>query len=298
MRSSLTVLALCLVAAGCSSPNDTSPRQESSSPQMAEASEEIAADASGAARAPGISITAAPGVAFNYSYAFRLLPGRIATVQEAHAQQCEKLGIARCRITGMRYSVEDEDRISAMLSLKLDPSVARSFGKDGIAAVEKAEGMLVDAQITGVDAGAEIKSATRGVATLQDELNRIEAQLRAGGLSNAARGELNIRASDLRDQIRSLTAGKTAAQDSLATTPMVFEYRAGHSIPGLDGGSPVADALEIAARSFMTMLSFLLIAIGVLLPWVLLIGGLYWLAKRLRPDWFVKSKAVAVPQES
>lgn len=61
--------------------------------------------ASDTAGAPGIAVTAAPGVAFNYRYGFRLPPRAIAAVQEAHASTCEKLGIARCRITGMDYPV-------------------------------------------------------------------------------------------------------------------------------------------------------------------------------------------------
>jgi hypothetical protein len=283
MRSKVLLIcatSLCLVLAGCgqSGSDGGSGTFQSGAQQPAQ---EAAADA---AAGPSVNVTAAPGVAFDYRYAFRLLPAHIAKVQEEHAQQCEKLGIARCRITGMRYTVEDEDRISAMLALKLDPAIARDFGKQGIAAVDKAGGMLVDAQITGVDAGSEIKRASRGAAQLQDELGRIEAQLRAGGLTNAQRADLNARASGLRDQIRALGETRRANEESLATTPMVFEYRAGHTIPGLDGGSPIADAIAAAVRSFIVMVSFLMLVIGTLLPWAILAGGIYWLIRRVRPD--------------
>src|SRR5687768_3378362 len=50
---------------------------------------------------PSIAVTAAPGVAFNYQYGFSLPAERVAAVQEQHAQLCEKIGIAQCRITGM-----------------------------------------------------------------------------------------------------------------------------------------------------------------------------------------------------
>src|SRR5687767_4309148 len=45
---------------------------------------------------PGISVTAAPGVAFNYRYGFSLPAERVSSVQEQHAQLCEKIGIAQC----------------------------------------------------------------------------------------------------------------------------------------------------------------------------------------------------------
>jgi hypothetical protein len=283
MRSRIPVIcatALCLVLAGCgqSGGEGSSGAFDTGPPQAAQ---EAAADAGAG---PRVNVTAAPGVAFDYRYAFRLLPAHIAKVQEEHAQQCEKLGVARCRITGMRYTVEDEDRISAMLAMKLDPAIARDFGKQGIAAVDKAGGMMVDAQITGVDAGSEIKRASRGAAQLQDELDRIEAQLRGSGLSNAQRADLNARANDLREQIRALGETRRANEESLATTPMVFDYRAGHAIPGLDGGSPIADAIAAAVRSFIVMVSFLLLVTGTLLPWAILVGGLYWLIRRVRPD--------------
>src|SRR5215207_2894852 len=57
---------------------------------------------------PNIAVSAAPGVAFNYRYAYRLPNARIAPAQEAHAAMCEKLGITRCRMTGMRYSLVNE----------------------------------------------------------------------------------------------------------------------------------------------------------------------------------------------
>ena len=82
------------------------------------------------AAGPNISVTAAPGVAFNYRYAYRLPNARISAAQETHATMCEKLGITRCRITGMRYSLVNERDVSASLEVKLDPAIARNFGKD------------------------------------------------------------------------------------------------------------------------------------------------------------------------
>src|SRR3569623_1826477 len=75
-----------------------------------------------AAAPAGIAITAAPGVAFNYHYGFSLATGRIGETQEAHAQACEKRGIARCRITGMKYQLLGENRVEAQQVLKLDPA--------------------------------------------------------------------------------------------------------------------------------------------------------------------------------
>lgn len=233
---------------------------------------EAAAGASAAG--PNIGVSSAPGIAFNYRYAFRLPNAKIASVQEQHAQMCEKLGINRCRITGLRYQLVDEDEVSAMLAFKLDPALARQFGKDGVAGVVAAEGMVVDSEISGVDAGSDIKAADKAIAQFQDELNRIEARL-AQKLSNEERLRLTDEAATLRGEMRSTKDGRATSKESLATTPMEFNYGSGRVIPGFDGASPLSDAWKTAVASFLTMLGFILIATGALLPWLGL-GALCW----------------------
>ena len=73
------------------------------------------------------------------------------------------------------------------LTFKLDPTLARAFGKEGIAAVETAKGKLVDAAITGEDVGTQITASQRRSADAQAELSRIEARLAAGGIGDRER---------------------------------------------------------------------------------------------------------------
>src|SRR5207253_4168223 len=133
MRSKLPFLLLAPLAA-CGSGSDSGGSRETSQ-QTQEVSESASAD--GAARAPNVGVTAAPGVAFNYRYGFRLPAQRIARVQEQHAQACEKLGIDRCRITGMKYRLVNDSSIEAVLESKLDPAIARQLGKNGADLVQQ-----------------------------------------------------------------------------------------------------------------------------------------------------------------
>ena len=146
---------------------------------------------------PDVSPTASPGVAFNYRYAYRLPAQRVSEVQEQHARACEQLGIARCRITGMRYRVADDGGIEAMLAVKLQPGLARSFGRGGTEAVTRAEGKLIEADITGTDADSAIRSATRGIDQMREDLRRLERNL-AGSLSTEQRSSLEYQMEQLR----------------------------------------------------------------------------------------------------
>ena len=265
------------------------PMQVNVPPPMAPASPPptVSRDASAVAEqgGPNISVSAAPGVAFNYRYAYRLPNARISAAQEAHASMCEKLGITRCRITGMRYSLVNERDVSASLELKLDPAIARSFGKDATKVVTDAEGMLVDQQISGVDAGASIERANRGRAELQDELDRVNRELSRTGLSSVVRDRLLSEAQSLRAQIRALGEQKKADEESLATTPMAFYYGSGRAIPGFDEPTPLSDAFTRAGYIILGTVGFLIVAVAALLPWLLLGALIYWLYRRNRHRW-------------
>ncbi|HET6942231.1 MAG TPA: hypothetical protein VFH89_08725 [Sphingomicrobium sp.] len=232
---------------------------------------------------PNINVSSAPGVAFSYRYAFRLPNSRISAAQEAHAIMCEKLGVTRCRITGMRYSVVNERDVSASLELKLDPAIARTFGKDATKVITDAEGMLVDQEISGADAGSSIERANRGRAELQDELDRVNGELSRSGLSSVVRDRLLSEAASLRSQIRSLGEQKAADEDSLAKTPMAFYYGSGRTIPGFDEPAPLRDAFARAAYNFLSALGFLIIALATLLPWIVLAALGVWAYRRWRP---------------
>jgi hypothetical protein len=229
-----------------------------------------------ASAAPGITPTAAPGVAFNYRYAFRLPAERIAGVQEEHAQACEKLGIARCRITGMSFRRNRDNDIEGRLDLKLDPAIARAFGKQGVDAVNHADGLLAEAEVTGEDAGSAIEAASRGEAQQGDDLKKIEAQLARPGLGSAERAQLQTQAQQIRESIHASQATKSDKQESLARTPMTFAYESGDMAPGIrrslsNGWSNLVDALE-----------WMLMAAITLLPWALLGLLAWWLIRSFR----------------
>ena len=293
MRKSLVAVAFALVLASCGSQPDRSvPAQESVSNSVAvdaaPAAREVPGDmqtfdAEERAAGPNVNPTAAPGVAFNYSYAFRLEAERIAAVQERHASACEQLGTNRCRITGMLYRVRGETDIEARLQFKLDPAIARAFGRQGVGVVTENQGMLVESQITGTDVGTQIRQAGRSIADLEADLARIEQRL-AGQLSRSERERLEYEAQQIRQSIRGTRQNRDDAEETLATTPMSFVYGSGNLVPGFDTRRPVRDALEQAGENFIAGIAVLFVIVITLLPWALfaLLGWLVyrWVRRR------------------
>ena len=240
---------------------------------------------------PDIGPRTAPGVAFNYRYAFRLDAPRVAEVQQEHQRLCERYTVNRCRITGMTYRAVNEDDVEAMLSFRVDPAIAGQFGRESVQAVTAAEGMLTDSEISGTEVGSAIQSAGRDLAALEAELARIEARIRDPRVRD--KGDLEYQAQMLRQQIRDLRERRNTQQQSLATTPMQFRYGSGALAPGFDQPPSLADALEDTGDDFMYSLTVLLVVLVRLLPWALA-GLLVWgVVRYVRRRWAPKPPEAA-----
>ncbi|MES2754189.1 MAG: hypothetical protein V4659_05950 [Pseudomonadota bacterium] len=235
--------------------------------------------------APGVDVTAAPGVAFDYRYAFKLPGARIAGVQEAHAQACERLGIARCRITGMTYRLVGDDAIDATLAFKLEPSLARAFGKQGIDAIVRAQGMLIDAAITGTDAGAEVAKQGDLRRQAQAERTRLDTALARPNVSATERSELQRQRAGLQAAVASATSAASEANATLARTPVTFAYESGRAVRS----SALTRAFDTAVDSATMTFAVLVGAVALLGPPALALAALWfgwlWLRRRIRDRW-------------
>ena len=242
-----------------------------------------AADTNGMA-APGIPVSIAPNLAFEYRYAFKLPDEKISAVQEEHAEACETLGSARCQVVDMKYQQSDAKNAEAMLAFKLDPSIARKFGRDAIASVEKAQGALADGNVTGTNIGGAIEDSQGRSALLAAQLERLEKRLALKGLSPKERASLQERAEDLHKQLDDEGDGRRQGEVKLAMTPVVFTYTSDGGIPGFGKENPFANAASVSANSFATMISFILLLLGAVGPWALLVGllVLLWRTPMLR----------------
>lgn len=258
-------LPVVLLLAGCS---------EKKAEEASADSAESAADAA----LPNMGGAVAPGVAFNFHYAFTLPPSAIAKVQQEHATACGKLGPSRCRVNGVHYEQTDPDVVSARTDFLLAPDLAHSFGTDAAAAVERAEGRLETATVEGEDAGGAITLSQQDSAAIQAEVARIEARLAAKGLGRQERADLSNRVEQLRDQLRGEAKLRADKERAIANTPVSFTYASESALSGNPFGAAAASSWSSAQGLF----SFLLIAAGFLLPWLLPVALLVIVVRALR----------------
>lgn len=256
-RSALLYLLSAVALTSCSQQAD-----------RASSSEDAASES---ASAPDIAPSAAPGVAFSYAYNFQLPDKRISEVQERHARTCEQLGLAKCRITGMTYGIDDNEQVSASLKVKLDPAIARSFGKDAWGLVEKSDGRLVNLAISGDDVGSGIGSAERRRSELELRIADLEKKLAALPSADPGRSALIGQIEALKEEIGGQQRAIDAGQEALANTPMTFDYYGSGGVPGFRG-NPLREAWLTLVGTVVMAVRLLLQALAVILPLALLAG--------------------------
>jgi Domain of unknown function (DUF4349)/Prokaryotic membrane lipoprotein lipid attachment site len=280
MKKILIAATAMLAVTACS-------KSEAPSDNAAVATEAVAADASATSdkagsSPPDIGASVAPGVAFDFNYAFSLPEVKIAEAQEAHAALCAKLGIARCRVTGLTFSKERSGDINANMAFKIDPALALSFGRDATELVERVDGKLETSQVSGEDVGTKIVAGDKNAAQIRADLARIDVQLAIPKLSSQVRQQLMEEARELKSQLASIRSDRDDQVESLATTPVQFSYEPSEAVFGFQRGSAIQTGLSTGSASLTAMGTILATVIGGFGPWLVLVGLGIWLFRRLR----------------
>jgi hypothetical protein len=295
MRHSIPFLALLLATtAGCSQAvqdgNGTTaaPVESSANSAAADATElstippELPApppaSRSGPGTQPDVEPASAPGIAFDYRYAFRLEADRISGMQREHQALCARYG-SRCRVTGVDYRAANAEDVEAMLSFAVDPAIAAQFGRESVRAVEAADGEATESAVSGTDVGTPLKTNIGRLEELQAELQRVEARLAVPNLRGRERVRLDEQRQSLRQQISTLDTAAGEQEAALATTPILFRYGSGAFAPGPGRGPTISEAATRSADSFLGILKSLLIVFITISPWALT-ALLLWLGFR------------------
>ena len=256
----VAALAALMLLAGCDAGQPGTPPQESVQP--------------GAPEGMG---------AFDYRFAYRLPSDRVKAVLQSNADACDKLGPTRCQIDGMRYSVDDSNRIRAVLMLKIDPTIARGYGEAITKSVTGADGVLVNTAITGTASTTQARSIAV-IDRLRDQLKNAQA-IASSDSPNAASAK--AQADRIQSALDTIAESEAKQGATLATAPMLLTYESSTALTGLG----TADAnFRNAGQTLENSLARLLIVLGSIGPWLL---ALILIIVVLR--WIVHGRGGAAP---
>ncbi len=229
----------------------------------------------------GVEGFASSGGGFDYRYAYRLPGDRLKAVLQSNADACDRLGPARCRILAMRYRVADSNQIRAILTLKIDPAIARDYGEAVTKAVTGSDGVLVDTEVTGADS----TSAARSVALV----SRLRDQLKSAQTQAVTDPGAKARAAKIQDALDTITEVEAGQGQSLASAPVLMTYESSNALTGLG----TADAnFRNAGTSLENSVARALIVLAAVGPWLLILLVLVIVLR-----WIVHGRGGMLPPE-
>lgn len=253
---------------------------------------------------PEIAGNSIARVAFDYSYDLTLPSSRIADLQEEHARACERIGVTRCRITGLRYTVGKQGDVSASLSVKIAAPLARAFGRAGVKQAESVGATLTGADISGTDVATAAAATATERTDVATERARVDRELARVDLPTRERTELRQQQAAAQSQATAAAATAVEQRESLVNTPMSFAYTTGRGAGLIDR---VQDAGDTALGSIGLTVTALLWVLAALGPPLLVIVLAVLLWRRWVQRWWTKlmvridrrtSRAPATPNDA
>lgn len=221
---------------------------------------------------------AARQIAYTYAYGFRVPTSNLEAMQTAHKAACEAAGPAVCYIeqsniyglgedsangyTRIRASTEWIENFRAAIPENLEP-----FG----AVLDSSESTAEDLTTRIIDTTSMLESRK----TLRDRLQQLLAD-RPGRLADLL--EIERELARVQQQIDSTESILAAMRLRVSMSVLTLNYQARYSAASESIWRPLGNAVENFLGNVVESLAGLVNLISGLLVWVLLLGGLVWLA--------------------
>jgi len=177
-----------------------------------------------------------------------------------------------------QYAPRDGDAGRATLTLRI-PASALEGVRDQLAELGSVDETLTDS----VDVGTEQRDLDTRITTLRASIDRYTGWL-ADADTTKDLIELESAISERQNELESLEAQQRALADSVAMSTITLELRSQALAPPPEGPTDFWSAVAAGWASFVGFWSAVLVALGMGLPWLVLVGVVIavvvWIARR------------------
>jgi len=283
-RSSLLLVSAAALALAACSDNTASETTEAittadiaEEPAMEASTADSAVEASSSTDIP----TAAPKIAYVYSYGFRVERDAIAPLQERHADMCANLGPLTCQVRSMSQSGADDDYGYGELELSVAADKARDFGRKLAGAVEAEGGEQVSSTIEGEDLSKQIvdtEARLRSREVLRDRLMEV-LRTRKGSVQELVEAERGV--AQVNEEIDQARSWLQEMRGRVAYSRITVTYQSEGAGPG-GFVEPIRKAVSSIGPVAGNVIGGLILLLTIFGPIALVVFGLWLLIKRLR----------------
>ncbi|KTT71343.1 DUF4349 domain-containing protein [Sphingomonas endophytica] len=216
----------------------------------------------------------APQIAYSYALDYRLDPGTLSAVHQAHLKLCRDLTRTRCIVmeNGVTRGERGDDR--GNLRLLVDARIAPSFDQRLGAPVEAAGGTIQSHTVTAEDVTRQVIDVEAQLRAKQALSDRLLKLIQTGGGSV---GDL-VSAEKAYAQVQQELDTARSLREELRRRVAMSEMRIGYTvIPAGGMWSPVRLAVARGGDSFATSAAAAITFVIAATPWLVIVGPAIWL---------------------
>ena len=198
---------------------------------------------------------------------------------------CATAGPTVCQVTGSSVNALANGMVKADLSLRATPAWVSAFRAGLAAQARAAHGQVTAEGVTSEDLSqnmVDTEAHLRAKTGLRDRLQGL-LNTHSGAVNDLVALEKSL--SDAQGELDTLTSELAMMRQRVATSVVEIHYTSAGVFAPQGVWSPLADALHDFVGAIAGSLAVMVRISAALLPWIVVIGGGLWLARRRLPKW-------------
>ncbi len=237
----------------------------------------------------------APMLAYSYDYRISAPPKGVRSLVARHETACLAAGPAVCQVTASNVAEQGKGEVQGTLSLRAEPGWLRKFRVGLEKQAGEAGGEVMSSGAVSEDLTRQLvdtEAAIRAKTTLRDRLQGHLAS-RPGKLSELL--ELEQALAQVQQELDATQSELAVMRTRVATSTLTINY-ASTGIAGEPGAwRPLTEALGDIGAMLAGSLGMLVRLVVTALPWVLALGGVWFLVRGRLPK--LRRRSVAANPE-
>ncbi|MEL6258497.1 MAG: DUF4349 domain-containing protein, partial [Pseudomonadota bacterium] len=220
-------------------------------------------------------------IAYSHAVGLQLPSKQIEPLMETHLQACRDAGPAACLIIRSYLNNDNEDYVSADVSIKATPDWIDRFLAEIDAAAEAANGRVATRSTSSEDLTRAILDTDARLRAQTTLRSRLEALLSTNEADLGELLDLERELARVNGQIESVTSNLKALRLRVSLSDLNVSYRTQRSFVDPGRGNPLFRAFGDFFYNLSAAMAAVVTAFAVGLPWLLLVGVMLWIWLRL-----------------
>lgn len=223
-----------------------------------------------------------PLLAYSYEYAVKAPAQGVRSLLRRHEAACQAAGPLTCQVVDAKVEQHGRQDVGAVLTFRAAPTYVRTFRAGLDSQVQSARGRVESFNTDTEDLTRSIvdtEARLRAGRLLRDRLEALIAS-RPGNLAQLL--EIERELARVQGEIDAAESTLAVMRARVATSTVTLNYASGGVVVDPGDTAPLAVAVDQIGANLANSLATLLNVVSILLPWLLLFGGIAWVVRLMQ----------------